>query len=135
MFDLLEAVHTMKDELKYFISKFFLYADMNFLHTNCFVSSGRWGSVCGTLWTKDEANVVCHQLGFDKANKTTYFTAAASAHPLPLHVICSGSERSLTQCLLINEESGDCLVELDAGVVCGMFTLRACRQYTQTPNN
>ena len=26
---------------------------------------GRWGTLCGWRWTKQEAHVVCKQLGFD----------------------------------------------------------------------
>ncbi|XP_038154305.1 soluble scavenger receptor cysteine-rich domain-containing protein SSC5D-like [Cyprinodon tularosa] len=58
-----------------------------------------WGSVCGSSWDMDDAEVVCRELGCDRAYGApikAYAPADGSIHLTNLR--CSGSEGSLLDC-------------------------------------
>ena len=59
-----------------------------------------WGTACGVFWTFDNADVVCKQLGFDRAHDFDY--AFSSGHETGTGPIgdfeCSGSEEHLSEC-------------------------------------
>lgn len=59
-----------------------------------------WGTACGYYWTFDNAEVVCKQLGFDRAHDFDY--AIFSGHETGTGPIgdfdCSGSEEHLSEC-------------------------------------
>ncbi|KAK7880801.1 hypothetical protein WMY93_032564 [Mugilogobius chulae] len=59
---------------------------------------GRWGSVCYSGWDVNDANVVCRQLGFDRAQYAVYFPAAVGDPIWLSSASCRGSERSITDC-------------------------------------
>ncbi|KAK7880803.1 hypothetical protein WMY93_032566 [Mugilogobius chulae] len=77
---------------------------------------GRWGSVCGSGWDVNDANVVCRQLGFGRAQYAVSFPAGTD--PIWLSSArCRGSERSITDCGTLGYYSS-CRDNAVAGVIC-----------------
>lgn len=60
--------------------------------------NGQWGTVCDDLWDKDNAIVVCRQLGYDDG--ISFFNTFGQYQcPIWLDdVQCTGSESSLLDC-------------------------------------
>ncbi|XP_071804824.1 scavenger receptor cysteine-rich domain-containing protein DMBT1-like [Asterias amurensis] len=87
---------------------------------------GLWGTVCSSLWTIKNANVVCRQLGYPLATQSWKFGKGTG--PILLSgVSCHGDELSIDQC----DHSGwfvhTCNHQLDIGVSCGLTVLPAVR--------
>ena len=83
-------------------------------------SSGQWGTVCDDGWDINDANVVCHQLGFERslaAHCCAAFGQGSGSIWLD-DLACNGSEYSLTNCSHNGLESHNCSHGKDAGVVC-----------------
>uniref|UniRef100_A0A3B3ZYR6 Lysyl oxidase homolog n=1 Tax=Periophthalmus magnuspinnatus TaxID=409849 RepID=A0A3B3ZYR6_9GOBI len=85
------------------------------------LKNGEWGTVCDDQWDLRAATVVCRELGFGSAKEA--LTGARMGQGMgPVHmneVLCSGFEKSLTECRF-NRESTGCSHEEDAGVRCNI---------------
>ena len=92
--------------------------------------SGQWGRVCQCGWDLADAQVVCHQLGFQGAMQATSSSSTPfgpNSH-LPRtwmdNVACNGTELTLTACGNTTT-SGPC--NEDAAVICnGVFLYILC---------
>jgi len=77
-----------------------------------------WGSVCNEYFTIESANVVCKQLGYDKAIDYTsggYF--GKSTGPIHMNnVSCTGEESVITDCEYVTNHS--CDHSQDVGIYC-----------------
>ena len=82
--------------------------------------NGTWGTICDDSWNIQDANVVCRQLGYDRASEAfsnAYFGAGTG--PIYLDdVTCFGSETSLDQCFSRPWAEHNCQHYEDAGVRC-----------------
>ena len=89
--------------------------------------NNQWGTVCSSGWGKDEATVVCHQLGFygEAEAVTNIFDIASSSVPVWLsNLLCDGTEDYLADCPHNNWGSNNCHHFQDVGVICsGMHSL------------
>ena len=81
-----------------------------------------WGTVCDDFWTVEDAQVICHQLGFSGTSVAfsyAYFGADSSNQPIWLdNVNCLGTETNVGQCLSGGWGIHNCLHLEDAGVRC-----------------
>ncbi len=94
--------------------------------------NGKWGTVCNDEWDKNDADVVCRQLG---ASGGAMFTE--SKHPfgtinssLPVHISmvkCEGKERKLTDCAHSNMTQ--CTHASDVKVDCVIPGYKTCVTY------
>ncbi|XP_051976548.1 scavenger receptor cysteine-rich type 1 protein M130-like [Xyrauchen texanus] len=82
--------------------------------------NGQWGTVCDDGWSKDDAEVVCRELGCGKALR-----AVGIAHfghgsgPVWLdEVACNGSESTLVKCKSSKWNNNNCGHNEDSGVIC-----------------
>ena len=79
-----------------------------------------WGTICNQNWDRNDADVVCRQLGYDGSLELQSYGPGTG----PVHltnVRCEGTEPTLVDCTNDgwNTVSGGCLDHsLDAGVVC-----------------
>ena len=89
-------------------------------------SNGVWGGICDDEWGINDANVVCHMLGYPSA--TAYFKAQSAFGQGPsgsrfvldnLH--CIGTESSVFDCQGNSEWSHDCSASEIAGVKCELM--------------
>ena len=82
--------------------------------------NGSWGTVCDDSWTDINAEVVCRQLGFERAIaafSNGYFGVGTG----PIHlddVTCLGTEQRLDQCYSAPWDEHNCIHNEDAGVRC-----------------
>ena len=64
--------------------------------------NGTWGTVCGSNWKLRDANVVCHQLGFEGAQsaliRTQTVFGRGKGNIWYFQLRCIGNENSLTDC-------------------------------------
>ena len=81
---------------------------------------GQWGTICDDAWDIKDANVLCRQLGFQKASQ-----AFRGAHhgqgsgPIWMDdVACSGSESHIYDCRHRGWGNHDCTHSRDASVQC-----------------
>ncbi|KAM6980314.1 lysyl oxidase homolog 2A [Aplochiton taeniatus] len=85
------------------------------------LKSGVWGTVCDDNWNLHAATVVCRELGFGSAKEA--FTGGRMGQGMgPVHmneVLCSGFEKSLTECSF-NKDALGCSHEEDASVRCNV---------------
>ncbi|XP_031561958.1 MAM and LDL-receptor class A domain-containing protein 2-like [Actinia tenebrosa] len=59
---------------------------------------GKWGSVCGKRWNMNAANVICRDLGYQRAESTSLISKG-SEDVLLDEVDCQGDEASIILCL------------------------------------
>ena len=82
--------------------------------------NGTWGTICDDSWNIQDANVVCRQLGYDRALaafSNAYFGYGSG--PIYLDdVTCFGTESSLSQCFSSSWGVHNCRHYEDAGVRC-----------------
>ena len=93
--------------------------------------SGSWRTVCDDSWDVTDALVVCRQLGFRGASRST-----SSAHHgqgvgaiLLDNVQCRGREATLLQCSHRGIGVHDCTHSEDAGVICKSSAV-SCTTYS-----
>ena len=82
--------------------------------------SGTWGTICGDYWDLSDADVVCHQLGYDgvlRAVRNAAFGQGTGQIWLD-DVQCVGNETSISQCNHLGLGVHNCRHNKDAGVVC-----------------
>ena len=92
--------------------------------------SGTWGTICSDYWDLQDANVVCHQLGYDGALRAVRNAAfGQGTGPIWLDdVQCVGNETSISHCSHLGLGVHNCRHYQDAGVVCrpaGNVAIRA----------
>ena len=83
-------------------------------------NDGAWGTVCDDEWDFKDANVVCRQVGFQRALtavKSAAFGRGQGKISIK-NVRCTGDESSLRQCAHNTLVTGNCTHSNDAGVVC-----------------
>ena len=80
---------------------------------------GEWGTVCGDTWTKNEADVVCHQLGYEysRSADTRAYYGPGRGRIWLRNVTCDGRESKLTDCTH-STDADSCDHFQDAGVSC-----------------
>ncbi|XP_063116777.1 neurotrypsin isoform X2 [Cavia porcellus] len=89
--------------------------------------NGQWGTICDDGWTDKDAAVICRQLGYKgpaKARTMAYFGEGKG----PIHmdnVECTGSERSVADCIKQDIGRHNCRHSEDAGVICDYFSKKA----------
>ena len=86
---------------------------------------GVWGTICGDSWDLRDADVVCRQLGYERAlsapRDTTFLypTPGQNTGQIWLdEVNCEGNETSISDCNHLGFAAHDCRYYIDAGVVC-----------------
>ena len=82
--------------------------------------SGIWGTICSDYWDLPDADVVCHQLGYDgalRAVRNAAFGQGTGQIWLD-DVQCVGNERSISHCNHLGLGAHNCRHYKDAGVVC-----------------
>ena len=82
--------------------------------------NGTWGTVCGYRWKLRDANVVCHQLGFEGAQSAYIQTVfgRGKGNSWYYDLRCIGNESSLTDCGQRVWYSSSCGHSNVADVVC-----------------
>ena len=83
---------------------------------------GQWGTVCDDSWDINDAKVACQELGYK------YAVRAIGGGDVPSgtgqvwldNVLCSGTEKSLSQCSHRGWGTHDCSHSEDAGVECSL---------------
>ena len=77
-----------------------------------------WGAICDQQWDKQDADVVCRQLGFRNAT-TVYSSPANKVDTMWINNLqCHGNETSLVFCVHNEWENQSCTNGRQAGVVC-----------------
>ena len=79
-----------------------------------------WGTVCDDGWDITDANVVCHQLGYERAMFALGLAIFGEGSG-PIYyddVACNGTEARLADCLHPGIGIENCNHSEDAGVVC-----------------
>ena len=80
---------------------------------------GRWGTVCNVLWNRDDAYVVCRQLGYSQGVALSGYDFGEGIGPIWLnHLQCTGREFRLTDCPADPWGDNNCRHSKDAAVRC-----------------
>lgn len=85
----------------------------------CF--DGVWGTVCSDYWSRADASVACHQLGFSSIGSIGHSNAAfgeGTGLILLDNLRCNGLENKLFDCTKGTVGNTNCQHHQDAGVVC-----------------
>ncbi|XP_018080223.1 lysyl oxidase homolog 4 [Xenopus laevis] len=86
------------------------------------LKNGKWGTVCDDKWNLVSASVVCRELGYGSAKEA--ITGGQLGQGLgPIHmneVVCTGEEKSITECKFKEARVAGCQHEEDAAVRCNM---------------
>ena len=98
--------------------------------------------MCDDCWTMDNSNVVCRQLGYDRAYQRTdasvFGNVSSEMEIYPNYIRCSGNETSLSQCWSGPRAPGVCHHIENFGVrCCGkiyQWNLHSKIQYSRTLN-
>jgi hypothetical protein len=79
-----------------------------------------WGTVCDYYWDSTDSNVVCRQLGFNKAKMVRYgaYYGKGSGPILLYDVRCNGKESYIWDCSHRGWNKHYCNHSQDAGVEC-----------------
>ena len=84
--------------------------------------NGEWGTVCRDIWDLRDAIVVCRQLGYFTAQRTSIGTGAefglGTGRIWLDNVDCRGTESMLSDCTASSWGIHNCQHIEDAGVVC-----------------
>ncbi|XP_038072278.1 uncharacterized protein LOC119740886 isoform X2 [Patiria miniata] len=82
--------------------------------------NGTWGTVCGDLWSLEDARVACRQLGFPDATEAARGGSFGSGTgPIYLDdLMCSGVENDLESCPHSGIGVHNCNHANDAGIIC-----------------
>ncbi|XP_031569217.1 uncharacterized protein LOC116303758 isoform X3 [Actinia tenebrosa] len=87
---------------------------------------GEWGTVCEDYWSKEDAKVVCNELGFTSVVKV-YQSFGPGTGQVWLHNLqCYGNETSLTQCRHGRWATSPCSHDEDVGLICGDNSYIGC---------
>ena len=79
--------------------------------------NGQWGTVCDDGWNRDNAAVVCRQLGF--YSTAHIYTAGHGTGPIWLsRISCFGNESNLFECGQLSVATKNCTHSNDAAVSC-----------------
>jgi hypothetical protein len=78
---------------------------------------GQWGTVCSDLWTPEDTDVVCGQLGLLSSGITGNFYGEGQGPIFLDNVECLGVESSILECLY-DTHTSDCSHYQDAGALC-----------------
>ena len=82
--------------------------------------NGTWGTICSDYWDLQDADVVCHQLGYDGALRAVSNAAfgEGTGQIWLDDVQCVGNETSISQCSHLGLGAHNCRHYKDASVVC-----------------
>uniref|UniRef100_UPI00358F08A0 deleted in malignant brain tumors 1 protein-like isoform X5 n=1 Tax=Myxine glutinosa TaxID=7769 RepID=UPI00358F08A0 len=82
--------------------------------------NGTWGTVCDDLWSFNDAQVACHQLGCGAVIASPHRARFGQGNgPIWMdNMLCSGNETNLSHCQHSGWENHDCHHSEDASVIC-----------------
>ncbi|CAH1793978.1 unnamed protein product [Owenia fusiformis] len=84
-------------------------------------------TICGDTWTRNEAQVVCRQLGYDPIDATVdkfpFLQCYGEDEIIISDVNCTGEERSLAECHFNHGDNVSCPDGSRAGVICGKLPI------------
>jgi len=91
-----------------------------------------WGGICDQQWDKQDADVVCRELGFSNATMI-YNSGANEGGTIWMNNLqCSGDEMSLVFCVHDEWKKQSCTNGRHAGVVCKVPEGRVSDYWTET---
>ena len=79
---------------------------------------GEWGTVCEDKWTKENARVVCHELGFTSLVSMYQSFGPGNGRIWMDRVQCIGNESGLASCSHRGWGLSSCQHEEDIGIIC-----------------